>query len=261
MRILSMTALALALVACGDSSQQGSASASGGSSVAAARSSSAVSEDGAQAPASRAASADSSPSRAAPAAAASGIGGRTGELLNPADSTVVLLYHDLADIAPPIDQWVEADMRVTSAPGSEKAARRNQVRGEIQAAAAAVRGIGFIRLSMNADLSDYDSTYGEFTVRALAPSAVVTFKAFNQQVSLRFGNGRDAQVWAVSQEQASAIRDELGYSRSVSLDALLRVTGVQPAPNGGTIITEVVEYEMRVARNGKLLGRVRPTAG
>ncbi len=47
---------------------------------------------------------------------------------------------------------------------------------------------------------------------------------------------------------------------AVSLDALLNITGVQPAPNGGTLITDVIEYEMREARGGKLLGRVRPTS-
>jgi len=205
------------------------------------------------------ASAASSTPSAPPAPTTTGIGGRTGELLNPDDSTVIFLYHEIAGITPPIDQWVEADSRVSFASGPDKAARRTQVRAELQAAAEAVRGIGFIRLSMNADLSDYDPSYGEFTVRALAPSSVVTFKALNQQVSLRFGNGRDAQVWAVPQERAGAIRDEMGYGRPASLDALLKITGVQPAPNGGTIVTEVVEYEVRVARSGKLLGRVRPT--
>jgi len=259
-RAFSLILVALALVACGQASQQGTDAAPSASSAVDADSPRAAASLSDGSSSSHTAATDSSTASVAPAPTTSGVGGRTGELLNPDDSTVVFLYHELAGIPPPIDQWAEADSRVSFASGPDKAARRSGVRAELEAAAAAVRGIGFIRLSMNADLSDYDPTYGEFTVRGLAPSSVVTFKAFNQQVSLRFGNGRDAQVWAVPQAQAGAIRDELGYGRGVSLDALLKITGVQPAPNGGTLITDVIEYEMREARGGKLLGRVRPTS-
>ena len=55
---------------------------------------------------------------------AGGLAGRRGTLNDPDNATMVFLYYDLAGIAPPVDQWVEADQRVRYAPGADKAARR-----------------------------------------------------------------------------------------------------------------------------------------
>ena len=202
------------------------------------------------------ANADSSGS----AASASGgaFANRKGELLNPDDSTIVFLYYDLVGMKPPIADWVEQDNRVQYAPGLEKAARRDAVKRELEAAAAAVRGMGMLRLSMNANLSEYDPTYSEFQVRALAPSSVVTYSALGQKVSLNFRNGRTAQIWRVPAAEAQTIRDKLGnYGANVGLDVLLRIAEVQPGPGGGTIVTDVLEYEMREQRTGMTIARVQ----
>jgi hypothetical protein len=202
------------------------------------------------------ANADSSASAAN--AAAGAFANRKGELLNPDDSTIVFLYYDLAGLKPPITDWVEQDNRVQYAPGLDKAARRDAVKRELEAAAAAVRGMGMLRLSMNANLSEYDPTYSEFQVRALAPSSVVTYSALGQKVSLNFRNGRTAQIWRVPAAEAQTIRDKLGnYGANVGLDVLLRIAEVQPGPGGGTIVTDVIEYEMREQRTGMTIARVQ----
>ena len=138
----------------------------------------------------------------------------------------------------------------------DKGERRKAVRAEYESAAAAVRGVGALRLTMNANLSDYDPSYGEFSVRALAPSSVITFNDLGQKVELRFANGRQAQIWRVPQAEAQAMRDKIGYGPHVSLDTLLRITGVQPGPGGGTITTEVVEYQMQT-QSGLTIARVQ----
>lgn len=201
-------------------------------------------------------SAASAPSASVPATPQAGLGNRTGELLNPDESTMVFLYYDLAGMTPPIDDWVENDNRVKYAQPLDRPARRKAVRSELEAAASSVRGMGFIRLTMHANLSEYDPTYGEFSVQALAPSSMVSYDALGQKVSLRFANGRMAQLWRVPANEAQAIRDKVAYGANVSLDALLRITDVLPGPGGGSITTEVIEYEMREARSG-LIGRVR----
>ncbi len=172
---------------------------------------------------------------------------------------MVLLYHHLAGIAAPLDQWVEADQRVTSAPGVDKPARREQVRSELAAAQAGVQDVGSLRLSLSAQLSDYDPGYGEFTLSALAPSASIPFRAWDREVTLRFGNGRDAQTWAVPAERAQAIEDSFRYGRGVVLDVLLRIDAVQAATRGGQLIADVVEYEIRTQQGNQILGRVKPT--
>jgi hypothetical protein len=190
----------------------------------------------------------------APAAA---MQGRKGELINPDGSTMVLLYYDLAGIPAPIDQWLDDDMRVRLAPANQKPAARNLVRQELGSGIKSVQNVGSIRLSMHANLSEYDTTYGEFTVRALAPSSVVEFKAFGQEVALKFGNARTAQTWKVPAAQAQGVRDRIGFSSDVSIDALLQIRDVHAAPEGGTITTHVIEYELRENRGGTLLGRVQ----
>jgi hypothetical protein len=246
---LSILIAALSVAACGDSKAPDAAATA------------AAATGSASAP--TAAAAASATTSSAPAAAASagtgpvtGLGGRTGELTNPDNSTMVFLYYNLAGLAPPIDNWVEEDNRVQFAQPLDKAERRKAVRAELESAAAAVRDIGAIRLSMNANLSEYDPSYGEFMVRALAPSSVVSFNELGQKVELRFANGRDAQIWRVPQTEAQAVRDKIGYGPAVSLDTLLRITGVQPGPGGGTIITEIVEYQMQT-QSGLTIARVQ----
>lgn len=179
------------------------------------------------------------------------------ELVNPDGSAVVFLYYHLSGLTPPYDRWVEADSRVTLAPPIERQAQREAVRAELEAAAAAVQGVGALRLTIQANLSDYDPSYGEFTVRGLAPSSVVEFSALQQKVSIRFANGLAAQTWSVPAEEAQLVRDKIGPMRAVSADTLLRITDVQPEPGGGTLTTEIVEYELREDRSGQRLARVR----
>lgn len=191
-------------------------------------------------------------------AAAPGLAGRNVELVNPDEATMVLLYFDLTGIPPPVEQWLDDDMRVRLAPAGEKPAARELVRREIEAGIAGVRKVGALRLSLQANLSEYDGTYGEFTVRALAPSSVIEFKHFGHKVAVKFGNARTAQVWHVPADQAQAVRDRLGFGNDASVDALVRIGDVHAAPDGGTITTHVVEYELRENRGGTLLGRVQP---
>jgi hypothetical protein len=193
--------------------------------------------------------------RPAPGGGGAAVAARADELTNPEGTTVVLLYHDLAGLALPLERWVENDSRVRVAPANARAAARDVARGEIEAAAAALRSVGRLRITLDANLSDYDPAYQEFTVRALAPSSAVTYDGFDQKVDLRFANGLDAQTWAVPAEEAQAIIDRIGPSGRVDADIQLRITGSQPAPRGGTIVTEVVEYELRQERNGHLVGR------
>jgi len=200
------------------------------------------------------------PPATAPSAAAApaALDGRTGELVNPDNNAMVFLYYDLAGITPPVDRWVEDDNRVKFGPAIDKASQRVAVRAELEAGIAAVKGAGTIRLSLNnANLSDYDPTYGEFTVRALAPSSVVNFDALGQKVVLRFGNGRYAQIWRVPPAEAQGIRDRVPMGYNVELDALLVIRSVVPGPAGGTITADVVEYELRETRGGTTLARIQ----
>jgi len=72
-----------------------------------------------------------------------------------------------------------------------------------------------------------------------------------ERVPLRARSGSARRVPA---EQAQLIRDKLGTFGGASLDVPLRIADLQA---GGAIVTEVVEYELRVERSGERLGGVR----
>ena len=84
-------------------------------------------------------------------------------------------------------------------------------------------------------------------------------KAMNSVAPTERETAVQVSVRKMSPADAQQIRDKIGssgYAGSVSMDVALRITGVQPAPGGGTITTEVLEYELREDRSGAKLGRV-----
>jgi hypothetical protein len=248
-----LSAVAVMFAGCGSSGTPGSSTASTGNPGAAAAE---ISTPGSTPTGAGAAESTTAPS-ASTDTRTSPLNGGSRELVNPDPNTMVFLYYELAHIPLPMDTWIEDDSRVRFAPAPDKASRRAAVRSELESAAASVKGIGMLRLTMNANLSDYDPSYGEFTVRAFAPSSMITFPALGQKVSVNFTNGRTAQIWRVAPPEAQGIRDKIGYSGNVEADALLRITNVLPGPGGGTVSTEVVEYELRETQRGVTLARVR----
>jgi hypothetical protein len=230
-------AIALMLTSCGSTSHDAGATANG--------------------PEQAAAAAPTAPAQEAPngTADAGDFAARTGQLSNPDNATMVFLYYDLAGIPPPIDDWTERDNRVQVAPGPDKAARRAQVHGELAAGMRAVRGVGVLHLAMQANLSDYDPTYSEFTIRALSPSSQVEFDAFGQKVELSFDNALDAQSWHVPAADAQNIRDRINQ-RGVQMDLTVKIDKVLPGPAGGTIVARVLHYDLRETNGDTTLARV-----
>jgi hypothetical protein len=191
---------------------------------------------------------------------AGALAARAGDLTDPDGTTMVYLYHDLAHVPAPVDDWVEEDSRVKLAAPIDKAARRTAVRAEIAGGLAAVQKIGVLHLSLNANLSDYDPSYGEFTVRAFAPSSILSFSGFGEKVSLKFDNARAAQTWKVPAADAQDVRDQIGISGNIVADATLRIIAVQPESGGGSITVRIIEYKLRDERGGQALTRIQPSS-
>jgi hypothetical protein len=180
---------------------------------------------------------------AAPAAPSPPLAKRTGALTNPEDTAMVMLYHDLAGLPAPISRWVEADSRLQFTPGAQKAAMREQITREFESARDAVRSVGILRITLaDAQLSDYDPGYGEYTLRALSPSSTIIYKTLGTEVTLKFDNARVAQLWRVPPDEARRVADTLGTYGRAALDLTLAVTGVIPGTAGGTLTTRIVEY-------------------
>ncbi len=196
------------------------------------------------------------PASPAPVATGAPLAGRLREVASPDDATMILLYYSLSGLPMPVDRWAEGERKVQFAQPIDKAPLRAQARAEITTGAAAVRDIGLIRLTMDANLSDFDPSYNEFTVRALSPSSEVEFNAFGQTAAIRFVNGETAQRWSFAGADAQAARDRIEHG-GVELVVLTRVTGASPAPDGGIINTEVLNYELRNRQSGTVIARVK----
>lgn len=181
---------------------------------------------------------------------------RRGELTNPDDATMVYLYYDLAGIAPPIDQWVENDYSVNASRGSDRAARRATLKASMEAGMAAVRGVGVLHLTTRTRLSDYDPAYGEFTISALSPGSVFTFKALRQTVNLKLANGLAAQTWSVPKDKARIIADKVAND-PLTLDVTLKIEQVLPGTDGGTLSARVVAWNLHDTRDGSTVARVQ----
>jgi hypothetical protein len=191
--------------------------------------------------------------------AKSGIEGRQGELASPNDSSIVFLYYSLASLKPPLESWVENDPRLLQASAPDKALRRQELHNEYELGAKSVNDIGTIRVSLNsANVSEYDPTYGEFTVGAISPGSHLAYSAFNQNIKIQFANAKTAQLWRVTPEEAQVVRDKLGRYASASVDLELKIIGVQPETNGGTIMANIVEYELRDNIKNIAVGRIKP---
>ncbi|MBX3484282.1 hypothetical protein [Phenylobacterium sp.] len=182
---------------------------------------------------------------------------RTGELVNPSELQMVMLYHSLSGVPAPLDKWTEDDGRVRYAQPQDRAARRAEVRAELEAAARSVANVGRLRLSTNLDGLPYDPTYGEFRVAAFAPSSSYGFKALGEEVKVGFANGQVAQIWRVPKADAQAVMDRAGPYPNLVADALLQIVDVQPEQAGGAISANVVEYELQTRDGKTTVGRVR----
>jgi hypothetical protein len=190
---------------------------------------------------------------------AANLAGRERELTNPDELTILLLYYSVTGLAAPIDKWVEDDMAVRIAKPEDKPKARDAARAKINAGLAGVKDIGVLRLTMQADLSDYDPSYGEYTVRAFAPSSSLVFSHFNEQILIKFDNAQMAQRWSVPQGEAQAIKDRIRYNSGVMADARLRISGAAPSNGGGTITTIVIDYELKERSSGTTIARVSVT--
>jgi hypothetical protein len=193
-------------------------------------------------------------------AKAGGLAHRTAEIANPDPATVVLLYYDLAHLPAPVDRWVEQDPAVRFAQPIDKPAAREEVKAKIAAGLGAVKGAGRLRLTLDANMSDFDPSYGEFTVRALSPSSVIPFEAFGEQVGLVFENGQAAQAWKPPAAEVQAIRDRVEHRQDVTADVLVQLTGARATPQGGALTGRVLGYELRGRTDGQKLGVVKLAA-
>ncbi|HBS36070.1 MAG TPA: hypothetical protein DEA50_13490 [Parvularcula sp.] len=192
------------------------------------------------------------PSRDAPAPT-----GREGILTNPSGDDMIALVYSVSGAPAPIEKWVNEKVRYTAP--LDRPRQREESTAAFNALMQSVADAGFLQLEINADLSEYDPTYNEFLIGDLGAASYLTFQSETtfEKTSVKFRNGAKAQVWSVPREEFQSIADKMTIGHAVRLLLTLKIVGATPAANGGTIHTDVVEYEIFDQVNSARLGRVR----
>lgn len=181
---------------------------------------------------------------------------RNGRYIDPDGASMVLLYYSLAGLEPPLDEWARQDPSVVAASPQDRPAVRDARRAELESGLAAAERVGALQFSVQTAVGYYDPTCGEFTIAALAPSSVIEFRSRGYEVGLRFGNARHAQLWGVPADEAEQIGDRYGRPFDARLDVIVGIRTVQPGTRGGTIVGDVLEYELRENGTGALIAHV-----
>ncbi|HCK83528.1 MAG TPA: hypothetical protein DHW63_03125, partial [Hyphomonadaceae bacterium] len=183
--------------------------------------------------------------------------GREGILTNPSGDDMIALVYSVSGAPAPIEKWVNEKVRYTAP--LDRPRQREESTAAFNALMQSVSDAGFLQLEINADLSEYDPTYNEFLISDLGAASYLTFQSETtfEKTSVKFRNGAKAQVWSVPREEFQSVADKMTIGHAVRLLLTLKIVGATPAANGGTIHTDVVEYEIFDQVNSARLGRVR----
>lgn len=166
-------------------------------------------------------------------------------LSHPDDLQMVMLGYRLRGIMPPLQQWAEAQYAVRTANEFEREATLKSERDRLQAIYDGTAGIGYLRLGVSAELSEYDAARGGYYFTAFTPGSVFNFSAqpgsTAERIAMRVENEEELNFWPLD---ATAAQEVLRQSRwrKVDLDSYFRITGVTQRGSGPTINVRLQRY-------------------
>ncbi|GGY37081.1 hypothetical protein [Parvularcula lutaonensis] len=180
---------------------------------------------------------------------------RTRQIDHPDPDMIGWIALDWLDRSAPLDEWARRDVESGRfGPGRINEFNRDeytaQARTALEDQKKAGMGVGRLRLSVNARLSDYDPTYEEFYLGALSPGSHLTYRPFGAYfpntlsagVRVEFANAREASVLSVTPAEAEAMIERLDNFRNVTLDLDLSILDVTPASQSAVIRTRIDRY-------------------
>lgn len=147
--------------------------------------------------------------------------------LSPRD--VEMIYHAIAGIEPPWDQWTEQVL--TQSPRTGDAEQDwNRASSQVKSQWAAVSPIRCLSLHTTANIRRYDPARGGLIVDAISPDRYFTFN----NVDLRLVNAQEASLIAMDSNRAKALTAGSGLW-GAGLDIKLGLTGARPSGAKGIL--------------------------
>ena len=179
------------------------------------------------------------PAAATPPSAA--VGSQT--LDYPDDLQLLLLAYRLAGQTVPFDAWARTASSVQSADEFSRATALQAEIERLQAVAASVADVGFVRVKTSSNLSEYDGSRGGYYLPAFEPGVRYDFEAFHEKLGLQVANSADAYLWPLTPDAARDVLQKAGM-RTVSVDMNIAIVRATRRSSGLQLEGRVVDYRV-----------------
>ncbi|MBA4285537.1 MAG: hypothetical protein C0434_08410 [Xanthomonadaceae bacterium] len=176
----------------------------------------------------------------------------------PDDLQLLLLGYRLAGQTPPFETWAQEAQAVRNADEFSRAGVLKAEVERLQAVAASVAGVGYVRVKTHCNLSEYDGGRGGYYLPAFEPGVRYSFEAFRDKVDLQIANSADAYLWPLTPDAARGILQKTG-TRAVDVDMHIAITRAARRANGLQLDGRVQDYRVISSQYGNpaVLGTVQ----
>lgn len=170
---------------------------------------------------------------------------------DPEPGDMVMIYHAVSGLAPPMDKWADTILYRFDRQGDPEGAWK-QANDQVKAQYAAVAPVRCVTLRTAAGVRAYDPARGGVMIGALGPDTYYPFAAFGEQVRLKIRNAEAVSVWKLPPDRAQALlRGSSGLS-GANVVARLRIVAARPSSGDGLIEADVDSYDLESANGAKL---------
>jgi hypothetical protein len=197
-----------------------------------------------------------SPTAVASAAATTAVGSQTLDYPDPLQ--LLMLAYRLAGQTPPIDTWA---LQASSLISADEFSRPAVLKAEIErltAVFASTADVGFVRLTTDGNLSEYDAARGGYYLPAFESGIRYEFEAYREKLGLQVANSADAYLWPLKPDEARETLKKAGM-RTVGVDMKLAIVRASRRSSGLQLETRVLDYRVisRQYGNPAVLGAVQ----
>jgi hypothetical protein len=148
-----------------------------------------------------------------------------------------LKYYQLANSQPPIEKWADAAPSVRQANEFGKQAAAEKEVSRLRAELYSLADVGFVRLNINMEFSQYDASLGEYTLRGFGADNYLQYSCFaDKQLRVRLDNSPWAQSWPLKPAEAEQVLQRNGGSRSIVAVSRIELVGAEPDSQQGPLV-------------------------
>lgn len=170
-------------------------------------------------------------------------------LNNPSDPQFAMAYYQIAAMPMPLDRWASQDNRVTSSNEFDRPEVLATVKQELSAAAAAVDGVGFVKINTDMSFGEYDHDALGYRLSGIENDRYYHWNYRGGQYRLTMENGDEARLWRLPPADARAILERVP-NRYVSVVLTFKIVDAVPDGSGGILKGRIVSYDIYTRDRG-----------